>query len=178
MQSRVVITGNGGSGKTWLAERLAASLEAPLHYLDEVVWIGPYGGKERNKREAYAEVERLASGDQWVIEGVYGWLVPAALSPATDFIFLDLPVDECVANLRARGIQGGGSAEAFGKMLEWVAGYPIRTNANSRATHQRLFEQFDGRGKTLSTRAEVAAWLADRLASARWPALPLRAYRS
>src|SRR6218665_1129601 len=110
--SRLLITGNSGSGKSWLATRLAAQLNLPLHRLDDVVWAGAYGGKERDKPEAYAEAERLAAGENWVIEGVYGWLVPAALPCTPRFIFIDLPVDECLANLRARGLQGGGTPEA------------------------------------------------------------------
>jgi len=162
MPSRLLITGNAGSGKSWLAERLSAQYGLPLHRLDDVVWDGAYGGRERDKSDAYAEAERLASGEHWVIEGVYGWLVPAALPRATEFIFIDLPVDECIANLRARGLQGGGTAEAFDRMLEWVAGYPTRTNANSRATHQRLFEQFGGQKYRLSSREELATWLAEQ----------------
>jgi len=157
IHSRVLITGNAGSGKTWLGERLAARLGVPLFHLDDVVWDGAYGGKERAK--PYAEAERLAAADNWVIEGVYGWLVPAALPRDTAFLFIDLPVDECIANLRARGQQGGGDAAAFDKMLEWVAGYPQRTNANSRATHERLFAEFGGTKHRLTGRAEIADYL-------------------
>jgi len=157
--SRILITGNAGSGKTWLGERLSARLGLPLLHLDDVVWDGPYGGKERAKPEAYAEAERQAADGNWVIEGVYGWLVPAALPRATTFVFVDLPVDECIANLRARGQQGGGDAAAFDRMLEWVAAYPQRTNANSLATHERLFTEFAGPKQRLTSRAEIAAWL-------------------
>ena len=156
--ARILITGNAGSGKTWLGERLSTRLGASLFHLDDVVWDGPYGGKEREKPAAFAEAERLAAAENWVIEGVYGWLVPTALPRATEFVFIDLPVDECIANLRARGQQGGGDAAAFEKMLDWVAGYPTRTNANSRATHERQFTEFPGTKHRLTTRDGITSF--------------------
>ena len=90
---RVLITGNGGSGKTWLGERLSRRLAVPLVRLDDLYWEGAYGGKERDKRVVFDEVVARATEGSWVMEGVYGWLLPAALPSATEFIFLDLPVE-------------------------------------------------------------------------------------
>ena len=153
---RILITGNGGSGKTWLGERL----HLPLIRLDDVYWAGAYGSQGRDKQIVFREVEARAAGEAWVIEGVYGWLLPAALPRATHFVFIDLPVDECLANLRLRGTQGGGDDASLQSMLDWVAEYPNRNNSNSRSAHLRLWEAFDGSKAVLTTRADV-----DRLAA-------------
>lgn len=152
---RVLITGNGGSGKTWLGERLAQRLAVPLVRLDDLNWDGQYGGKERDKRAVFDEVVERAAEGAWVMEGVYGWLLPAALPRATEFIFLDLPVDECLDNVRRRGNQGGGDETAFAALLAWVAEYPTRSNSNSRLTHQRLWDGFGGARQILRSREEV-----------------------
>ena len=102
---RILITGNSGSGKTWLGERLSERLTVPLVRLDDVYWQDAYGGKERDKQVVFDEVAERATEGSWVMEGVYGWLLPAALPRATEFIFLDLPLDECLDNVRRRGGQ-------------------------------------------------------------------------
>lgn len=152
---RVLITGNGGSGKTWLGERLAQRFSVPLVRLDDLCWDGAYGGKERDKRVVFDDVTRRAAEPYWVIEGVYGWLLPAALPRASEFIFLDLPVEECLDNVRRRGNQGGGDAAAFAALLAWVAEYPTRSNSNSRMAHQRLWDGFGGTKRMLRSREEV-----------------------
>lgn len=156
---RVLITGNGGSGKTWLGERLSQRLSVPLVRLDDLYWDGAYGGKERDKRVVFDEVVERAAQGAWVMEGVYGWLLPAALPRATEFIFLDLPVDECLDNVRRRGNQGGGDETAFAALLAWIAEYPKRENANSRLAHQRLWDAFGGTKELLRSRKEIDRYL-------------------
>jgi adenylate kinase family enzyme len=156
---RVLITGNGGSGKTWLGQRLAERLSVPLVRLDDLYWDGAYGGRERDKRVVFDEVATRAAEPSWVIEGVYGWLLPAALPRATEFIFLDLPVDACLDNVRRRGNQGSGDEAAFAALLAWVAEYPNRENSNSRLTHRRLWDGFAGSREILRRRDELDAYL-------------------
>jgi adenylate kinase family enzyme len=151
---RVLITGNGGSGKSWLGERLSKRLSVPLVRHDDLYWDGAYGGTARDKQAVFDDVVAQASEPAWVMEGVYGWLLPAALPRATEFIFLDLPVDECLDNVRRRGNQGSGD-EAFAALLAWAAEYPKRENANSRLAHQRLWDGFHGAKQMLRTRGEI-----------------------
>ena len=159
---RVLITGNGGSGKTWLGGRLAERLSVPPVRLDDLYWDGAYGGKERDKRVVFDEVAERAAERSWVMEGVYGWLLPAALPRATEFIFLDLPVEECIDNVRRRGNQGGGDEGAFAALLAWVAEYPTRSNANSRQAHQRLWDSFGGMKQVLRSREESEQYVGRR----------------
>lgn len=156
---RVLITGNGGSGKTWLGERLAQRLSVPLVRFDDLYWDGAYGGKERDKRVVLDDVAARAAEGSWVMEGVYGWLLPAALPRATRFIFLDLPAEACLDNVRRRGNQGGGDETAFAALLAWVAEYPNRENSNSRLTHRRLWDAFEGAKEILSSREEVSRYV-------------------
>jgi adenylate kinase family enzyme len=157
--ARTVIVGNGGSGKSWLAERLAAALSTLAVDLDEIRWL-PGGFNVRREPAAAIEMVRTkATEDQWVIEGVYGWLANEALPRATSLIWLDVPIEECIANVKARGLRRGGDEAAFMTLIDWVADYAVRTNANSRVAHERAFDAFGGHRTKITSRAEMAALL-------------------
>jgi len=157
--ARTVIVGNGGSGKSWLAERLAAALSTSATDLDEIHWL-PGGFNVRRDPAAAVEMVRTkAAEDRWVIEGVYGWLAKEALPRATSLVWLDVPIDECIANVEARGLRRGGDKAAFAALIEWVADYNVRTNPNSRIAHERAFDAFAGRRAKIASRLEMAALL-------------------
>ena len=46
---KVVIIGNSGSGKTWLARQLAGNASVPLIHLDEIFWEP--GGFDKKSRD-------------------------------------------------------------------------------------------------------------------------------
>ena len=98
-----IIIGNSGSGKSTLAERVGVALHLPVHDLDFVHWHAD--GRKRDETDAKVRVARIAAGDGWVIEGVYGWLAEVALPRADTLIWLDLSWDDCRAGLLARGLR-------------------------------------------------------------------------
>ncbi len=154
-----MITGNGGSGKTWLARRLAEPLGLPLVHLDDVHWEPGRYGISRDRAVVREDVRTIAAGEAWLIEGVYGLYVDIALPRTTTLIWLDLSEEECVANIMRRGIQGGESQESFDGLVKWVQEYRTRKNNwNSFDGHLKLFESFSGEKARLTNRAEVDAY--------------------
>jgi adenylate kinase family enzyme len=156
---RTLMIGNAGSGKTWLAGQLAALSGLPVIHLDDLRWTPGQYGKPRDNQLVMDEVARAAEAEAWLMEGVFGWLAKVAIGRATQLIWLDLPEDECLANVRARGIQGGGSDADFEALLTWVGEYRLRDNSSCFAAHLQLFEAFEGAKARLMGRNEMAGYL-------------------
>lgn len=157
---RTVIVGNSGSGKSWLAVRLAQAIDGAAIDLDAVHWEPGGYGTRRDAATARVMVREAAAGERWVIEGVYGWLAHEALPRATAMIWLDLPEAECIANLRRRGLRGGGDEESFAALIAWAGEYRMRENANSFKGHGMLFGAFAGARLRLRSRGEITGFLA------------------
>jgi adenylate kinase family enzyme len=159
--ARTLIIGNGGSGKTWLAARLGERLRVPVLELDTVHWIAGGGYRSaRDKAESRRIVDDFAKGERWIIDGVYGWLIAEAAPRATALVWIDLPEEECLANVRARGNRGEADEVQFASLLAWVASYRRSENLNQFWGHERLFTGFTGTKRILRSRADLDALLA------------------
>ncbi len=71
---RVLIIGNSGSGKSWLAMRLAEKIALPVTDLDTLNWEPGGYGKARAKEAVLQDALAIARESRWIIEGVYGWI--------------------------------------------------------------------------------------------------------
>jgi adenylate kinase family enzyme len=83
--SRVMVTGNAGSGKTTLASSLAESLDLPCHCLDALVWRERW--QKAPERERDEQIATLVAADKWLIDGVDDHVMQAA----EVVVFLDVP---------------------------------------------------------------------------------------
>ncbi len=157
---RILIMGNGGSGKTWLAGSLAQILQHPVVHLDDMHWEPGHFGIARERELRDRMVMEAAAAERWIMEGVYGQLVNMVFDRVTSLIWLDLPEEECIANARRRGIQGGDSETGFQDLLTWIAEYRARKNNwNSFEAHAKLFDAYSGPKLRPRNRAEIAAYL-------------------
>ena len=69
---KVVIIGTSGSGKTWLATRLAACDSATVIHLDHLFWEPGGFDKKRSSDEVTSLIEKSKNAPSWVVEGVFG----------------------------------------------------------------------------------------------------------
>jgi adenylate kinase family enzyme len=163
---RIIIIGNSGSGKTYLGQRLSDHFGHPLVHLDTLFWEPGGFSVKRPKALVFADVARLAQGERWVVEGVFGELAQEFCPRADHLIWLDLDWTTCERSLLQRGSESSTqqdpqAAEAsFERLLAWAAAYPHRDGPRSQGGHRLIFEQFQ-RGKTrLTTRTEVSGFVA------------------
>lgn len=155
---KTIIIGNSGSGKTWLAKRLAGNTDAAIIHLDELFWQP--GGFEQKR--SLSEVEQLIAqskqGSSWIVEGVFGELAERYFDQADMLIWLDLPWDLCKARLLARSAErklhmGREQSETgLAKLVEWASHYYERQDLRSAFGHRALLQRFPG--KTLHLRSE------------------------
>lgn len=157
--TRTLIIGNSGSGKSWLAKRLAEQLQVPWIDLDLIHWISDEHSIPRPRAEALGMARVAASEQCWVIEGVYGWMISELVEQATLLIWLCLEDEDCVNNIRLRESKRDDNDELLIALLEWAGRYRTREGSSGFVAHQRLFEGFDGSKLQLMDRAEVTAFV-------------------
>lgn len=153
--TRTLIIGNSGSGKSWLAQRLAAQLKVPWVDLDRIHWISDEHSIARPYAAALGIARIVADEEQWVIEGVYGWIVSELMHRATALIWLCVDGENCVANIRQR-VQKPDDDEWLMAMLEWAASYRLREDSSGFSAHRQLFKEFNGSKIKLMDRAEIS----------------------
>ncbi|WP_338584854.1 adenylate kinase [Pseudomonas sp. MAG733B] len=151
--TRTLIIGNSGSGKSWLAQRLAEQLQVPWIDLDRIHWLSDEHSIPRPRAEALGMARIAADEPRWVIEGVYGWIVSEVIHRATALVWLSVEDEVCVANIRQRETKDD---ERLVALLEWAGSYRMRDGSSGFAAHRRLFEGFAGFSIQLMDRAEIA----------------------
>jgi adenylate kinase family enzyme len=146
-ENRILIIGNSGSGKSWLARQLSDQFKIPVVHFDQHFWE-PGGFVIRRENEIVSnELKELSTGKSWIMEGVYGELASIVIDRATHFIFLDKSWAECLSGLMKRGPQITESADKvdaevkFKGLIDWAEKYWERQGSCSYLTHKTLFEQ-------------------------------------
>ena len=156
--NRVLIMGNSGSGKSWLAARLGRALGLATTDLDEIHWLPGGYEQKRERGEAIQLVVAAASGQAWIVEGIYGWLIAPISDKATFLIWLDLNWDDCYGNLKDR-YRGKTDSRSFRDLALWTEDYWNRQSPSSFSGHKEIFESFAGPKARLRTRPDVVALL-------------------
>ncbi len=85
----MLIYGVTGSGKTWLAERLAQRTGLPWHSVDDLTWLP--GWVEVPLDEQRAKVTEICAGDRWILDTAYGKWRDVPLARAEVIVALDYP---------------------------------------------------------------------------------------
>jgi adenylate kinase family enzyme len=168
---RILIIGNCGSGKTWLALKLSEALRIPICHMDQLIEPDDPSLK-RDRKEVYADIMNVARGSPWIIEGAFGDCAATVVPWASHIVWIDLPWDECRANIMSRGARNDfwgtpQTPERTQELLVWAAGYDERTTLNSRQGHAALLALCAGEQMRIRTRAEMDAWTSRLLERAR-----------
>ncbi|MGB0836222.1 MAG: AAA family ATPase [Psychrobium sp.] len=153
---RVLIFGNSGSGKSTLAKKLADEKQLAHLDLDTVAWQATTPVSRKPIEESKSLLDDFTSrNDNWVIEGCYADLLELLTPVASKMIFMNLPVEACIANAKARPwephkYESKAAQDANLEMLiDWIAQYTERDDTFSQRAHQQLFDSFQGAKKII-----------------------------
>lgn len=159
---KVILFGNSGSGKSTLATRLKEAEKLAHLDLDTIAWLPTSPPKRSPEAEAHKSIQAFIDDhESWVIEGCYSDLLRFASQFASELIFLDLPIADCIENARNRPwekhkYESKEAQDANLEMLiDWIAQYDKRTDCFSQSAHTKLYEEFQGTRTRLKTRGEI-----------------------
>lgn len=170
---RVVVFGTTGSGKSWLAERLARRHGLRLIEIDALNW-GP------NWQPAPLEllrhrVEREIRDGDWIVVGNYGSVSDLTWRAADTLIWLDLPLRLVIWRLFWRTLRrsvtkenlwGTGNTESLGRSFftrQSILLYALKTHRGNRRRFA-IDTAFLGKHKQivrLQDKASVARFVRD-----------------
>ena len=155
---RIVLFGNSGSGKSTLSRHLSEQDRLEHLDLDSIAWLPVTPPTRKPIEEAAVEIRTFLQDHKgWVIEGCYSDLLEMVLPEANEMIFLNLPVEACVDNAKARPwephkYESKQAQDANLEMLiDWIRQYAERDDTFSKSAHEALFAKFQG-NKTMHTR--------------------------
>ena len=173
---RVVVFGTTGSGKSWLAERLAARTGLRVVELDSLYWGRDWQPAPLELFRHRVDCEIRDGGDDrgWIVVGIYGQVRDLTWSAADTLVWLDLPLSLVMWRLLRRTVRrtltgeelwGTGNRETFRQAFmsrQSILLWAWRTHRLNRDRFERACEEL-GDDKTvvrLRSAREVERFLA------------------
>lgn len=162
--SRILIFGNSGSGKTWLASKLSKK-DLKHIALDDIFWLPGGYNQKRSAIEVSQEIKIIKSSPDWIVEGVFGDLLVELIDVTDVVVFLDFCWDECQKALLSRGSESSKqldkvkAKEKFLELIDWASNYTTRKTKSSYMFHKLLYDQFKREKYILSCRNDVNEFL-------------------
>ncbi len=92
----------------------------------------------------------------WVIEGCYTDLLELAAPRSDEIIFLNIPVETCIANARKRPWEPNkyASKEAqdanLAMLVDWIAQYSGRSDTFSETAHRAFYQKYQGKKRVFT----------------------------
>lgn len=160
---RVAVFGTTGSGKSWVAERLAERAGLRVVELDALFW-------GRDWQPAPVDlfrhrVERETSDDGWIVVGNYGQVRDLVWRPADTLVWLDLPLPLVMSRLLRRTVKravmreelwGTGNRETLSNAFlsrNSILLYALRTHGRNRERFTKECEALAGEKRVVRLRS-------------------------
>lgn len=149
---KILVTGFSGSGKSYLAKKLADHFDLPLLYLDNVQFYGDW--QERTLEEKNQIVrDFLAKNDSWVIDGNYSNVAPERFALSDITIYLKYNRVFCYSSCLKRYFkhigkkrESLGCIEKFDLEFQWWILFKGRTK---KIKQQHLNNLYQSKGEKL-----------------------------
>ena len=100
IMKKVIIIGCPGSGKSTFSRALHEVTHIPVIHLDQLFWNAD---KTTVTREVFsARLDAAMQEESWIIDGNYSSTMEKRMAACDTVIFLDYPVEVCLAGVRER----------------------------------------------------------------------------
>ena len=100
---KIIITGLPGSGKTTIARIIGEALGLPVIDTDSHCFDSNWNRKK--EEEIFSIIERLVSGDHWILDGLYGNIADKFISKADAVIYIRINTVATLINLIRRKVR-------------------------------------------------------------------------
>ncbi len=118
LAKKIAVVGCPGSGKSFVAKRLAKKLNLPLYHLDKLYWNE--GWVPTPKEQFVAKQQQIMCTDGWVIEGNYNDTLLNRVQSAQLIIFLDIARPVCMWRvIKRRGKKRDDLPESLEEKFDW-----------------------------------------------------------
>ncbi|HSZ24576.1 MAG TPA: hypothetical protein VK766_02600 [Cytophagaceae bacterium] len=125
---KILIIGNGGTGKSTLADRMGKDLHLPVTYLDLIMWNKDW--ERLSEKEFKKQISKIISDKDWIIEGWgYHSTLFDRIEKAEIIIYLQYPLAYCQNSVLERNKQYNNKKN------------PYDPFEDDRLSHHYLFEE-------------------------------------
>ena len=150
--SKILVFGNSGSGKSTFSKQIARKLGLAHLDLDVLAWLPTDPPKRMPIEESKEKInDFIAEHESWVVEGCYTDLLELLKHEASEVVFMDLTVEQCIANAKSRPWESHKytSKETqdanLDMLIDWIRNYTFRSDSFSYESHRSFFESFQGK---------------------------------
>jgi adenylate kinase family enzyme len=168
LPNRIWIVGHSGSGKSNVADRLAAHIDLEAVHLDEIHWLP--GWIERSVEEETELLRTIIARDRWVIDGNYTPVRERFIDRTELYVWLDLPLritfprvlKRTLSRTLSRDLCCNGNRESLRMSFFTRDSILLWTLQMDRWRRRTLTEELNGLPHVrLRTPREIDRWLAD-----------------
>lgn len=150
--SKILVFGNSGSGKSTFSRYVAGKLGLAHLDLDVLAWLPTSPPQRMSIEESRERIQEFIAGhESWVVEGCYTDLLELLKHEASEVVFMDLSIEQCIANARNRPWEPHKyeSKEAqdanLDMLINWIKDYRVRSDTFSYESHRRFYASFQGK---------------------------------
>lgn len=161
---KIIVIGCPGAGKSTFARNLRDLTGLPLFYLD-MLWHKA-DRTTVSKEQFDGSLDRIMSGDEWIIDGNYIRTLETRLEHCDAVFFLDYPLETCLEGARnrvgsVREDMPWVEQELDPEFRQWIEDFPCE----QRPRIYELLERYENRRNItiFHSRREADAWLAGKM---------------
>lgn len=139
---KIIIVGNGGTGKSTLGDYLGRSLDLTVTHLDRLSWDRNW--QRRDEYEFTKELAGILEGDKWIIEGwSFHSTMLMRIRAAEIILYLNYPLWFCYWNAFKRHLKYTFRQNPYDPPGSWIWSKTIRMIKAMWLVHKKYQPELD-----------------------------------